>query len=133
MGCEVALFLAKQGKEVTIVEALDMMSLAAGMSNTLKGAFFEILMQLSFQLKCEHVLTEVVDDGIVTLRGLKKEKIAGDTVVIAIGFTPDRNLWDNLCKIPELEVYAIGDCVKVGTSYDAIHEGFHTAFSLISD
>jgi 2,4-dienoyl-CoA reductase-like NADH-dependent reductase (Old Yellow Enzyme family)/thioredoxin reductase len=134
VGCEITLFLAKQGKDVTIVEALDMMNLASGMSNTLKGAFFEQLMQIGAQLKCVHVLTEVVDDGIVTLCGLKKEKIEGDTVVLALGFTPDRKLWDDLSKIPGLEVYAIGDCVKVGgNSYDAIHEGFHTVFSLISD
>jgi 2,4-dienoyl-CoA reductase-like NADH-dependent reductase (Old Yellow Enzyme family)/thioredoxin reductase len=131
VGSEIALFLAKQGKKVTIVEALD--NIAEGLSVILKAAFFDLISQLPIQQKCRHVLIEVTDDGIVTLCGLKKEKIKGDTVVIAMGFSPNRKLWDELCKIPELEVYAIGDCIKVQTSYDAIHDGFNTAFSLISD
>ena len=126
VGAETGLFLAKQGKKVTIVEALD--RIAEGLSGSLKAAFFEIIAQYSVQIKCNQILLEVKDDGIITICGLKKEEIKGDTVVIATGFSPNRKLFDELCKIPEMEVYAIGDCVKVQTSYNAIHDGFDTAF-----
>ena len=52
-------------------------------------------------------------------------------MVIAAGFKPNLELWDELSQIAELEVYAIGDCVEPRSSYDAVHEGFHTAFALI--
>ena len=126
VGAETGLFLARQGKKVTIIEALD--RIAEGLSNSLKAAFFEIIAQYQVQIKCSHILLEVKDDGIIAMCGLKKEEIKGDTVVLASGFSPNRELFDALCKIPDLEVYAIGDCVKVQTSYAAIHDGFDTAF-----
>lgn len=129
VGSEIALMLAKQGKKVTIVEALD--RIAEGLSNEMKRAFADMLKELPIEVKCNRILAEVTDRGIIALCGLNKEEIKGDTVVIAIGFKSDRKLFDELCKLPDLEVYAIGDCVKVQTSYDAIRDGFDTAFSLI--
>ena len=126
VGAETALYLAKQEKTVTIVEALD--RIAEGLSGSLKAAFFEIITQYPIQIKCGQTLLEVNDDGITTLCGVKKEEIKGNTIVLAMGFNPNRKLFDELCWVPDLEVYAAGDCVKVQTSYAAIHDGFDTAF-----
>jgi len=130
VGSELALFLAKQGKTVTIVEMLD--HIAEGLSSEMKRAFFKILAELPVEVRTGQCLEEVTNDGITVRCGLTaKDTIKGDTVVIATGFRPNRELWDELSQIPELEVYAIGDCVEPHTGYDAIHEGFHTAFALI--
>ncbi|MFC1910789.1 NAD(P)/FAD-dependent oxidoreductase [Chloroflexota bacterium] len=126
VGAETALFLAKQGKRVTIVEALD--KIANGLSITLKAAFFEIIAQYPINIKCNSVLLEVKDNGVIALSGLKKEEIKGDSVIIATGFKPNRKIFDDLCINTNVEVYAVGDSGKIGTSYDAIHDGFDTAF-----
>ena len=126
VGSELSMFLAKQGKKVILVEALD--KIAQGLTEEMKRAFFSIVSTLPIEIKCGQMLSEVTDDGIVAICNLKKEKIKGDTVVIAIGFKPNRKLWDELSKIPELEVYAVGDCVQVHTTYEAIHDGFNAGF-----
>ena len=126
VGCELSMFLAQQGKKVIIVEALD--KIAQGLTEEMKRAFFSIIASLPIEIKCGQTLLEVTDNGIITLCGLKKEKVKGDTVVIAIGFKPNRRLWDELSKLPQLEVYATGDCVSVQTSYEAIHDGFSAGF-----
>ena len=106
--------------------------IAQGLPTEMKRAFFKILAELPVEVCTGLRLEEVTDDGIVVSNNLAvKSTIRGDTVVIAIGFKPNLKLWDEFSQIPELEVYAVGDCVKPRTSYDAIHEGFHTAFALI--
>ena len=52
--------------------------------------------------------------------------MAADTVVFAVGLTPQRELIEALRdKVPE--VYAIGDCVEPRKVINAIWEGFRTA------
>ena len=122
VGSEIALLLAKQGKRVTIVEMLD--HIAEGLSAEMKRALFKFFAELSVKVCTGLRLEEVIDEGVVVSNNLAvKSTIKGDTVVIATGFKPNRKLWDELSQIPELEVYAIGDCVEVRTSYDTIHEG----------
>lgn len=129
VGCEIAAFLAEKGKQLTVIEATD--QIAAGLSNTVKKAFIEIIGSLPIRIKCGRILSEITDEGVITISGLKKEIFNADTVVIATGFRPEQSLWRELCKIPDIEAFAIGDCAKVQTSYEAIHDGYNTAFSLI--
>ena len=130
VGCEAALLLAKQGKKVTITTRGD--SIARGMSEEMQRAFFNIIAELPVEVCTGLRLEAVTDNGIVvSSRSTAKSTIKGDTVAIAAGFKSNLKLWDELSQIPELESYAIGDCVEPRTGYDAIHEGFHTAFALI--
>ena len=77
-------------------------------------------------------LAEITDNGItVHDRRGEKSMIKGDTVVLATGFTPNRRLFDALAQLPDLEVYAVGDCVEPRMIFDAIHEGHWTAHGLI--
>lgn len=69
------------------------------------------------------LIEEIVDDGvIVRLPEGKTLKVGADTVILALGFTPNNNLYEALKgKIPRL--YRIGDCVKARAIVDAVHEG----------
>jgi len=130
VGSEAALLLGKQGKKVVITTRGD--NIAQGMSTEMKRAFFNILAELPVEVRTGLRLEEVSNDGIVVSDSFAaKSTIKGDTVAIAAGFKPNLKLWDELSQTPELEVYAIGDCVEPRTGYEAIHEGFHTAFALI--
>lgn len=130
VGCEAALLLAKQGKKVTITTRGE--DIARGMSEEMHRAFFNIIAELPVEVCTGVRLEAVTDDGVVvSSRFTAKSTIKGDTVAISAGFKPNLKLWDELSQIPELESYAIGDCVEPRTGYDAIHEGFHTAFALI--
>lgn len=55
--------------------------------------------------------------------------IRADTVIIAVGYSPNNDLQKQLeGKLPE--TYFIGDCVKVRTALEAIHEGFKVALKI---
>ncbi|MFC2046991.1 FAD-dependent oxidoreductase [Chloroflexota bacterium] len=129
-GCDVALFLAEQGKEVTIVEMEN--EIARGWNISPRLAFFERLSKQDVRVRTGVHLAEVTDNSITVhdRRGIESE-IKGDTVVLATGFIPNRGPFDELAQLPDLEVYAVGDCVKPRMIFDAIHEGHWTAHGLI--
>lgn len=129
-GSDVALFLAEQGKKVTIIEMLD--EIAQGLSVMERVAFFMRLSKQDVDIRTEVHLEEVTDSGIIVSdKSGKKSEIDGDNVVIAAGLTPNRRLFDNLVQLPDLDkVYAVGDCVEPRTIFEAVHEGHAVAFNL---
>ena len=107
-GCELAEFLTKRGRKVTIVESGDM--LGEGMV----GVFLGHLM-VWFQKKGVAAITgvkevEITKTGvIVTDKDGSKSTIEADTVVPAVPLSASMGLFKSLeGKVPE--VYAIGDC-----------------------
>ena len=128
-GCDAALFLAEQGKKVTIVEVLD--KIGAYMNQAESLAFFKRLSKQDVETRPGMLLAEVTESGVIIQDkfGIKSE-VKGDTVVLATGFAPYRKLFDELSQVPDLEVYAVGDCVEARKIYDAIHEGHWAAHLL---
>jgi len=95
----------------------------------MKRAFKRLIADMDVTIVTEVRLEEVREEGVVVSNWLGEETpIKGDSVAVAAGFIPNLSLWNELSQVPELEVYAIGDCVAPRMAYDAIHEGFHTAF-----
>ncbi|HEY87862.1 MAG TPA: FAD-dependent oxidoreductase [Dehalococcoidia bacterium] len=127
---DVILFLAEQGKRVTITTRGDAIGLELGM---MIFAFMKRLLKQDVDIRTGVHLVEVTDSGIVIAdRSGEKSEIKGDSVVIAAGLTPNRKLFDELAQVPELdEVYAIGDCVEPRTIFDVIREAYAVAFNLI--
>ena len=123
IGRDVALFLAEQGKKVIITTRGD--TIARDENQYVLGVYFERLSRQDVAIRTGVELERVIDNGIIVRdsQGAKKN-IEGDTVVLAVGFTPDRKLFDELREMPDLEVHAIGDCVEPRRIHDAIHEGF---------
>jgi thioredoxin reductase len=60
-----------------------------------------------------------------------REEVLADSIVVAIGFTPRTVLAEELEKETGLEVYTVGDCVNPRKIFEAIHEGYLAAYSLI--
>jgi len=127
---DVVLFLAEQGKRVTITTRGDMIGQELSM---MMPTFLKRLFKQDVNIRTGVHLAEVTDSGIVLADRLgMKSEIKGDNVVIASGLTPNRKLFDELAQVPELdEVYAVGDCVEPRTIFDAIHEAHAVAFNSI--
>jgi 2,4-dienoyl-CoA reductase-like NADH-dependent reductase (Old Yellow Enzyme family)/thioredoxin reductase len=130
IGCDVTLFLAEQRKKVTVTTRGD--DIARDMNRAERLAYFERLSTQNVEIRTGVHLEKVMDKGIIVgdKTGSKFE-IKGDHVVLAPGLVPNRRLFDELDMIPNLKVYGVGDCVVPRTIYDAIHEGYWTAFNLI--
>jgi NADPH-dependent 2,4-dienoyl-CoA reductase/sulfur reductase-like enzyme len=130
IGCDVALFLAEQGKKVTITTRGD--DIARGMNQSERLAYFERLSKQSVEIRTGVHLEEVTDNGVIVVdRGGSRIKIKGDHVVLASGLIPNRRLFDELAKIRNLRVYAIGDCAEPRMIFDAIHEANWVAYNLL--
>jgi 2-enoate reductase len=127
VGCELALMLARQGKEVTIVEVLDEI---LGVGGPLCSANGDMLVDLlrfhSVDVRTGTKAVEATESGLVVSRGGREEEIPADSVIIAVGYDADRRLYDDLFyDVPEL--YILGDARRVANIMYAIWDAFEVA------
>lgn len=124
-GCEMAEFLVKRGRKVTIVEATD--ALGDGMVTRVKPHLFRWFDRKGVRVFTGAAIDEITDRGLIikTKEG-KRETIEADNVAVALPLAADTRLLDRIMgKVPE--VYAIGDCTKPGLIADAIADGWKRA------
>ena len=130
VGTEVGLFLAEQGKEVVFVEMLD--TFMNDITFDEKLVYEERFKNLNVSIHTGKRLESVADKGITVVdRYGIRTTITADTVVLAAGFKPNRDLIDSLKKESKLQVFEVGDCVRPRKIFDAIHEG-HLAAKLLN-
>ena len=133
VGSEIALKLAKEGKKVTIVEALSQSDIAlttAGVSllTPVDGLFDRYGVEVRMNCK----IVEVLDDGVVAEDGAgQKTIIKADSVVNAVGRKPAipeklfREMQDSGKKI-----IVLGDAKSARKVKNAMHEGFNLALNV---
>jgi 2,4-dienoyl-CoA reductase (NADPH2) len=128
-GCEMAEFLVKRGRKVTIVEKS--MSFGDGMTNIMK----EYLL-MWFEKKGVQLIGGVKDFVEITKKGLtiidshgKSRLIEADTIIPAMPLTQNAEILKAFeGKVPE--IYAVGDCKEPGLIADAIGKGLQTAMTI---
>lgn len=129
VGVDTAIFLAEAGKKVTIVtRRTSEFSPTTGLAPDTDGLtriyiLFMKMPGLDIKIVDKSHYHRVTSEGLVVLDADQKEKlIPGDTVVFALGFTPNNHLKEALMgKIPE--VYTLGDSREPRKIFDAVHEG----------
>ena len=130
VGCEIAYGYAKEGKDVTIVEALDQilnLNNVPAMNKTMLLDGFEFY---STRILTNTKLKTVLDDGaMVVLPDGKEEKLAADTVILSIGYRPLPSLKPEL-EDCGAEVIEIGDGRKVGNVLTSVNDAHEVACKL---
>jgi len=120
VGCETAEFLARQGKKVTIIEMLDEIGSDIGVSN--RGAVLFRLQEAGIKMLPKTRAQEITKTGVKAMSNGSIQVFEADTVVLAVGFTPNAGLARKLAgKITNL--HSIGDCVEPRKIVDAIGDG----------
>jgi NADPH-dependent 2,4-dienoyl-CoA reductase/sulfur reductase-like enzyme len=127
-GCECALHLKKEGKNVSLVEMRDELAPDANIRNR------PILLE---ELKTHEVKVFTKTRGIaVTAEGMICEDedgneitIEADTIICAVGQRSRAAAVDALRDAAPY-VRIIGDCVRPSTITNAVYEGFYTALDL---
>ncbi len=128
VGCETALYLAKQGKDVTLVEMKD--TVADDLNPVSKTLLLELLEKGNAKIITGATLTEILDQGVMVVhQDGSKEEIAAQTVIHALGFQPRTDVTQAL-ENSAPEIYKIGDCVCPGKILNAVHDGFHVAIEI---
>jgi pyruvate/2-oxoglutarate dehydrogenase complex dihydrolipoamide dehydrogenase (E3) component len=129
VGTEVGLVIAEAGKEVIFVEMLD--EFMCNITFDERQVYQERFNDLKVSVNTGQRLMEVTGTGILVADKLgQTTEIAADSVVIAAGFKPNRELIDDLRRYPGIRVVEAGDCVKPRKIFDAIHDG-HLAAKLL--
>ncbi len=121
-GCELAEFLVKRNRKVTIVDSAD--SMGEDMIRHLKQQLFWWFHEKGVVMLPGVEPVAVTDKGltVLTKEGYRRT-IEADSIIPAIPMKPDTVLLESLRgKIPE--VYAIGDCGNPRLIVDAIADGW---------
>lgn len=118
-GCEIAYNLARQEKNVSIIEILpDVLP-----DKTLCAANRSCLLDMmKFHHVNEYVSTtvkKITPDSVVIQRGDIEEVLAADTVIYAIGYERNQALYDELYS-GQQEVFLLGDAINVSNLLNAI-------------
>lgn len=120
VGCGVAEWLAEKGQKVKIVEMLPEVAPDMGLND--KVAMLGRLEKLGVEIFTNKNITKITPKGVTVEEGGKTEDIVGETVVIALGSSPDRTLADAV-KGQVAEIYTAGDCVEARKCLEAVYEG----------
>jgi len=124
VGCETALWLAKNGKKVTIIEKLnDLLSWGQPVPHPNKVMLLDLLEQFKVEKITNHTAGEITDNGVIIFNQEREKKLIEiDTVVIAAGLKKNSDLYDGL-KGEHYEIYVIGDSREqrniMGSIWDA--------------
>lgn len=126
-GADLALELAEDGHEVTLVEMAE--EIARDMLPINRISLLRALAEAKVEILAEHEVVEVTGDG-VTLRGPGgMQTLVADTVISAFGVRPSTALADSLAPLGS-KVRPVGDCVSPRKVGDAINDAFDLAAAL---
>lgn len=124
IGCETALWLAKEGRQVTIVEMLpEMISGSLPVPQMNRMMLLDLLALYQVNMMTGSRVQSVSGEGVEIAGDQGSQFIRADTVVLAAGLEPD----DSLCKALTKEVpdlYVIGDCQSPRNIMGAIWDGY---------
>lgn len=127
VGCELALDLAKKGKDVTIVEALDkVMAVNGPLCSANKDMLERLIPFNGIKVQCSARVTGY-KDGVLTAQvdGETKE-FPADSVVLCVGYRSENTLYENI-KYDVDDLYLLGDAKKVSNIMYAIWDAFEVA------
>lgn len=120
-GCEIAYDLAKKGKSVTVVEVLPNILSTKGLCRANSDMLRDLLDKYGVDVLTE-ASVERLEGDVAILKTQEGEKaISADTIVMAIGYISEDNLYKKLQE-HNIPVVNIGDSLKVGNLLSAIEQ-----------
>jgi 2,4-dienoyl-CoA reductase-like NADH-dependent reductase (Old Yellow Enzyme family)/thioredoxin reductase len=124
LGCEVAEFMADQGNLVSVIKMRPGAEMAEDCEPTNRRGLLDSLQECRVSLLSGFKVEGLTGDGVkVVQRDSGEERtLEAETIVLALGGTPERSLLDDLKK-EEIEFHPIGDCRQPNNIRQAIYEG----------
>ena len=112
IGCEIALWLAQQGKIVTVIEKMpESLVTTPPMCHANRIMLLDLLAHHKVKILNQSTPLMITENGVlISNNDYKKREIEADNVISAIGLKSDDRLYETLAgEIPHL--YKIRDCV----------------------
>lgn len=132
VGAEAALWMAQQGKAVTLIEGSD--DIVGGPHGTCFANYQmlkELLVKEQVTVLTSTLLQTITDTGVLVESDYKEMEILSDHVVLALGYKAEDHLHEALANELDVDtVFNIGDSQKARTIMTAIWDGFEVARTL---
>lgn len=124
VGSEMALEYGKEGKDVTVVEALPRI-LSSGIPNPVPNAQMipDLFDKYGVKVLENHKLTAIKSGKVIMESDSGTVELDADSVVMAVGFHPASSIAEKLTGCGAV-VYEIGDARSVATILQAVWDGF---------
>jgi pyruvate/2-oxoglutarate dehydrogenase complex dihydrolipoamide dehydrogenase (E3) component len=127
-GCDAALELAMEGKDVTIIEMLGDVALNAAIINRI--ALLKKLNEYNVKKLTNTKVLEFQEDGALTEDSDgNRQTVKADTMIVSFGTVPRKSLADRIGdQYPSAK--SIGDCVTIGQVGETVRAGFFAAWAI---
>ncbi|MBW2184383.1 MAG: FAD-dependent oxidoreductase [Deltaproteobacteria bacterium] len=127
IGCETALYLARQGKQVTISTRRVAGSLAEDLyDHNNRDVLLMMIKAAEINVLSETVPVRVENNGVVVDQSGAESKVSVDSLVFAGQMIPENELSKSFKNTSSTNVFSVGDCVKPERIMEAVWEGFKT-------
>lgn len=127
-GADAALELARDGHDVTIVEMAA--EIAQDMLFVNRITLLRQLEEAGVQLRTNHAVKSIDDDGVLTDGPDGEVRIPADTTVVAFGSLPATDLGTALTGRGMKNVHVVGDCVQPAKVGEAVNNAYELAITL---
>ena len=131
VGCETALWLAQQGKQVTVVERLHDLLMAGSPVPWMNRKMLLDLLDLNHvKVMTGLSLVEVIEEGAVVMRrDSHRQTLPADTIILAVGLESVQEVYRSL-QGRMANLYVIGDARKSWNMMSAIWDAYEVARAL---
>jgi 2-enoate reductase len=127
VGCETALWLCNQGKQVILVEKQNqILSVSHELSYSSTETLKRLLPQKGIIVKTDTVISHATEAGVVLLSGGQATTQAADSVVTAIGYQSNNALYEQL-QTEVKDIYLLGDAKQVKNIMHAVRDAYDVA------
>jgi len=126
VGCETAVYLSQNGKDVSVVEVLDDILLV----NTVKNntvVLQELLEKWNVKVYVKSSVEEITSSNVkMVSRDGEHKELQADTVVLSVGLRPDKTYVKSLQQLCTRS-FAVGDCSNPARILEAVNEADRVA------
>ena len=127
VGCEVAEFLAKRYKDITILEMLQ--EIGSDIGPSIRANILKRIKSTGIKLEAGIKIMEITETGVRGLRKGQSEFFNAGTIVIAVGMKSERQLIGELEGVVP-EIHLIGDCIEPRRIREAISDGYSAGLKI---
>jgi 2-enoate reductase len=130
-GCEIAIWLAENGKKATIVEMLPQLMIGGVMVPYQVKQMILNLLDVNKIAVIKHAqVTEVTQEGVLLSQSNSRAReLQADTVVLSIGLQANSHLYELLAKRFDC-IYALGDCRQPKNIMQAVWDAYEVSRSI---
>jgi 2-enoate reductase len=130
VGCELAIWLARSEKNVTLVEIQDKLLAVNGPLCHANSEMLERLVPFSgVEVLTSSKVVKTTEKGVIVNSNGNDRELLADSVVLAVGYSAENSLYNEI-KYECADVHLIGDARKVANIMYAIWDAYEVASNL---